>query len=77
MSAADTDFEIFLVGLPGLESVLRREVMALGFLDPQMVPGGVTFNGNWRDVWQANLHSRCASRVLVRIASFRASIPAR
>ncbi len=72
MSAADTDFEIFLVGLPGLESVLRREAMALGFPDPQMVPGGVTFTGDWRDVWQANLHSRCASRVLVRIASFRA-----
>ena len=72
MSAADTDFEIFLVGLPGLESVLRREAMALGFPDPQMVPGGVTFNGDWRDVWQANLYSRCASRVLVRIASFRA-----
>lgn len=73
MSAYDANsFEVFLVGLPGLESVLRREAMTLGFPDPQMVPGGVTFTGGWPQVWQANLLSRCASRVLVRIASFRA-----
>jgi putative N6-adenine-specific DNA methylase len=36
------------------------------------VPGGVTIQGGWPEVWRANLWIRGASRVLARIASFRA-----
>lgn len=65
-------FEIFLPTLPGLEPVLQAEATALGFAEPQTIPGGVTFQGDWPDVWRANLSLRRATRVLARIGSFRA-----
>lgn len=65
-------FEIFAAAPPGLEPVLLDEVRAHGFADPAAVPGGVTFRGDWPEVWRANLMLRGASRVLVRLWSFRA-----
>ncbi len=65
-------FEIFLMAAPGLEPLLQDETAALGFHDPQVVPGGVTIQGTWPDVWRANLQVRGAGRVLARIGSFRA-----
>ena len=64
-------FEIFLVGHPGIENVLCGEARALGFAKPKAVTGGVTFQGGWPDVWRSNLEVRGASRILVRIGSFR------
>lgn len=71
MSDMDT-FEIFLACAPGLEPVLRDEVRELGFVKPTCVPGGVTLQGGWPDVWRANLEIRGAGRVLARIGAFRA-----
>ena len=66
------DFEIFLVSPPGLEAVLCAEVLALGFIDPKQVVGGVAVRGGWPEVWRANLQIRGAGRVLVRIGAFHA-----
>lgn len=66
-----TPFEIFLAVPPGLEPTLATEVAALGFASPVIVPGGVTFQGGWPDVWRANLSVRGATRVLARIGAFR------
>jgi putative N6-adenine-specific DNA methylase len=66
------DFEIFLVTAPGLESALCAEARERGFRDPKVVKGGVTVQGGWPEVWRANLELRGASRVLARIAEFRA-----
>jgi putative N6-adenine-specific DNA methylase len=66
-------FEIFLVSIPGLESVLLAEATAKGFASARQVPGGIGFQGTWHDVWRANLELRGASKVLARIASFHAS----
>jgi putative N6-adenine-specific DNA methylase len=71
MTASD-DFEIFLVTAPGLEALLCAEARSLGFKAPVAVMGGVTVTGGWPEVWRANLEIRGASRVLARIASFRA-----
>lgn len=71
MSEHDT-FEIFLTVAPGLEQPLLAEVKALGFASPKAVPGGVTVQGNWTEVWRANLAVRGAARVLARIGEFRA-----
>ncbi len=74
-AAADrigTDFEIFIVTAPGLESVLCEEVKAKGFRDATAIKGGVTVRGGWPEVWRANLELRGATRVLARVASFRA-----
>jgi putative N6-adenine-specific DNA methylase len=69
--AAD-GFAIFLATAPGLEPPLREEAQALGFAAPETVPGGVLTRGGWPEVWRANLMLRGASRVLARVASFRA-----
>ncbi len=65
-------FEIFMAAPPGLEQVLVAEAAERGFVDPQPVPGGVTVQGGWPDVWRANLEMRGAGRILARIGSFRA-----
>ena len=65
-------FEIFLSGTPGLEDVLAEEARSAGFADAVAVPGGVTLNGGWAEVWRANLVLRGATRVLVRLVEFRA-----
>lgn len=66
------EFEIFLVASPGLESPLAAEARALGFTTVNPVKGGVTLQGGWPEVWRANLEIRGATRVLARVASFRA-----
>lgn len=69
----ETDpIDIFAVATPGLDSVLLAEIKAAGFADARLMAGGVGFPGSWSDVWRANLELRGATRILARIASFRA-----
>lgn len=72
MKPAD-DLDIFLACPPGLEVALRGEAKALGFRRLRAEAGGVSLRGKWPDVWRANLMLRGASRVLVRIGSFKAT----
>jgi putative N6-adenine-specific DNA methylase len=65
--------EIYAVCAPGLETILAAESRALGMRVRAVEPGGVTIDGDLRDVVRANIGLRTASRVLVRIASFRAT----
>ncbi len=67
---SDHKFEIFLATVPGLEQALFDEAKALGLPTPKRIPGGVSFDGGWPDVWRANLCLRGATRVLARIGSF-------
>ncbi len=71
MSRSDL-FEIFLAAPPGLEKALADEAREKGFGPASVLPGGVSFMGQWPDVWRANLELRGAGRVLARIGSFRA-----
>ena len=64
-------FEIFVVTAPGLEPVLGREIREKGFEKSSNLAGGVSFRGDWNDVWRANLELRGATRVLARIGAFR------
>lgn len=64
--------DIFLVAPPGLEPVLAEEAAERGFAPATPVPGGVAVTGDWAEVWRANLELRGATRVLVRVAEFRA-----
>ena len=50
---------------------MSRELTALG-LAPDAEMGGAAFRGPIESIWRANLWLRTASRVLVRVASFRA-----
>lgn len=66
------NFEIFLVATPGLEAPLHAEAVEQGFAGAKPVPGGVTCNGGWSEVWRANLCLRGANKVLVRLGGFPA-----
>ena len=65
--------EIYLVCAPGLEPLLGAEARALGLRVRAVEAGGVTVDGDLADVVRANIGLRTASRVLVRVASFRAT----
>ena len=64
-------FDLFASCPPGLEPWLLEEVQAHGWSRAQETRGGVTWQGTWADVWRANLLLRGASRVLLRLGSFR------
>ena len=69
--------DCFAVAAPGLEPLVAGELMALRELHPIELgpsePGGVGFRTDLAGVAAANLHLRVASRVLVRVGSFRAA----
>jgi putative N6-adenine-specific DNA methylase len=62
----------FAVTAPGLEPLCATELTALG-LGGAVEPGGVSWSGTLDTVARANLWLRTASRVLVRVAQFRAT----
>ena len=61
----------FAVTAPGIEPLCAAELRALG-IDGRVVEGGVEWTGDIASVMRANLWLRTASRVLVRVAEFRA-----
>ena len=63
---------LFAVVPPGLEPVLAAELADLGYTDVNEVAGGIELSGDWEDVAAINIRSAIASRVLVRVGSFRA-----
>lgn len=58
---------------PGLEGILARELKALGIRIGKNVSGGVEFRGGSDEVMRANLWSRIANRIVVRVDEFHAS----
>ena len=64
-------FECLAVCPPGIEHILAGELRSLGF-EPKAVKGGAEFRADLRGLYLANLWLRTATRVLVRIARFRA-----
>ncbi len=64
--------DAFAVTAPGLEAICAGEAVALG-VRPTVGEGGVAWRGSMESVARANLWLRTASRVLVRVAEFKAS----
>jgi len=59
---------VFFATCPrGLEALLARELRAIGASGIRTVPGGVGFDGDLEVCYRANLHSRIATRVLLRL----------
>ncbi len=71
MSPEKLNWELFATSAPGFEPVVAAELEALGF-EPLVEAGGVRWSGGARGLYTANLQLRAASRVLVRVARFRA-----
>jgi putative N6-adenine-specific DNA methylase len=65
----------FAATTPGFEDLCYRELSDLGLSveNTSVVEGGVEFKGQLQDCWQANLHLRTASRILMRIDKFKAT----
>lgn len=56
----------------GLEAVVKRELLALGFDDLRVSEGRVTFAASLEDIPRVNLWLRCADRVLLQVGEFAA-----
>lgn len=56
----------------GLEAVLKREILELGYEIAQVEDGRVTFYGDAEAVCRANIFLRTAERVIVKVGSFKA-----
>lgn len=72
ITARPQDF--FAVCPPGLKTLCKNEVEALGpgVENIEGVPGGVAFSCKLAQAWQANLCLGSPSKILMRIAAFRA-----
>lgn len=64
----------FAVCVPGLKRLCHRELvdLPLNLQDIEMISGGVEFTGTIHDCYAANLFLRSPSRIIMRIAGFKA-----
>ena len=56
----------------GMEAVLKREILDLGYEISQVEDGRVTFIGDEEAICQANIFLRTAERILIKVGSFKA-----
>jgi putative N6-adenine-specific DNA methylase len=72
LNSTEGPLEIFVVTAPGLEEITRGELGGLGLTPQASDVGGLSLQGDRDTLWALNLHLRTASRILVRVARFRA-----
>lgn len=65
--------DCYAVVAPGLEQLAAAELRGIGIEPGTLEPGGVAFRTDDAGVFDANLRLRTVSRVIVRIAQFRAT----
>ena len=65
-------FTAYAITAPGIEAITAAELTALGLPVVATEPGGVTFPATPTQLYAVNLHSRTATRVVVRVAEFTA-----
>lgn len=56
----------------GLEAVVKREIYDLGYEISNVEDGRVTFLGDLEAIAMANIHIRCAERILLKMGEFEA-----
>jgi putative N6-adenine-specific DNA methylase len=66
-------YDCFAVAAPGLEPLVAREIAARDVTRLHTIAGGVTFHATSEQLYAANLWSRIASRIIVRLAAFHAA----
>lgn len=64
--------ELIATSTFGLEAPVKRELEALGFKILKSEDGKITFQGDERGIVKANLWLRCADRVQIKMAEFKA-----
>ena len=65
-------FELVASATFGLEAVVKREIEALGYAITDSRDGRLTYMGDERAIVRSNLWLRCADRVYVKMAEFKA-----
>ncbi|MDY0010915.1 MAG: class I SAM-dependent RNA methyltransferase [Candidatus Izemoplasmatales bacterium] len=65
-------YELIATTTFGLEAIVKRELVDLGFEIIETENGKVTFKSDIRGIVKANLWLRCADRVLLKVAQFKA-----
>jgi putative N6-adenine-specific DNA methylase len=66
--------EFFAIVQPGFEDTARQELLAMGIATPEVQgPGGVGFTARLDDAMRVNLGASTVSRVLMRLAEFKAT----
>lgn len=66
------NIELIATATFGLEAVVKRELMNLGYKDLKVENGRVTFKGTEMDIPKTNLWLRTADRVLLKLGEFKA-----
>src|SRR5699024_5379871 len=67
------NIELIATSTFGLEDVVKRELLDLGYDDLQVENGKVTFKGTEKDIPKTNLWLRSADRVLLKLGKFKAT----
>ena len=65
--------ELFAVVTPGLESIALNEMEGLGLKILKIENGGISFQGDLKDLYRSNLNLRTVSRILIRFGKFHSS----
>lgn len=73
MSTQMNQFELIAPCHFGLEAVLKREIIDLGYEISRVEDGKVTFLGDASAVCRANIFLRTTERILLKIGSFQAT----
>lgn len=63
--------ELIATATFGLEAVVKREVMDLGYKVLKVEDGKITYMGNESAIVRSNLWLRCADRVLLKMGEFK------
>lgn len=66
------DYNLIATATFGLEKIVGNELKELGYDDIKIQDGKVHFSGDEMDVAIANVHLRCADRVLINMGEFKA-----
>jgi len=69
---SDGDLDAYAVCAPGLEAIVADELAGLGLTVTGSERGGVALRTDLAGLYRANLGARIATRILLRLAAFRA-----
>ena len=69
------NMRFFTTGAKGTESLIAKELVAIGAQNIRPIVGGVHFDGGLETLYRANLWLRTANRVLMPIAEFACPTP--
>lgn len=66
------DYNLIATATFGLEALVAKELKKLGYENLKTFDGKVEFSGDEMDIAIANVHLRCADRVLIKMGEFKA-----